>query len=120
MSSQPWAFLGSNERIMLKIFSPVISTLDSEELMQVSFDWLPSPRANRWATNFFRQNPRPGDSFSVQNSGPRVEKMKQNPTPWHNLISSIAKILMKKEHNSIRAVSFQTFHSCPFGNFLLL
>ena len=32
MSSQPWAFLGSNERVMLKIFSPVISTLDSEEL----------------------------------------------------------------------------------------
>ena len=32
MSSQSWAFLGSNERIMLKIFSPVISTLDSQEL----------------------------------------------------------------------------------------
>ena len=32
MSSQPWALLRSNERIMLKIFSPVISTLDSEEL----------------------------------------------------------------------------------------
>ena len=39
------------------------------------------PRANRRATNIFRQNPRPGDSFSVQNSGPRVEKMKQNPHP---------------------------------------
>ena len=32
------------------------------------------PRADRRATNFFRQNPRPRDSFSVQNSGPRVEK----------------------------------------------
>ena len=32
MASQPWAFLGSNERIIFKIFSPVISTLDSEEL----------------------------------------------------------------------------------------
>ena len=32
MSSQPWAFLGSNERIMLQIFSPVTSTLDSEEV----------------------------------------------------------------------------------------
>ena len=31
------------------------------------------------ATNFFRQNPRHGESFSVQNSGPRVEKTKQNP-----------------------------------------
>ena len=29
MSSEPWAFLGSNERIILKIFSPVISTLQS-------------------------------------------------------------------------------------------
>ena len=41
----------------------------------------PPPRADRRATNFFRQNPRPGDSFSVQNSGPRVEKTKQNPHP---------------------------------------
>ena len=32
MSSQQWAFLGSNERIILKILSPVISTLDSDEL----------------------------------------------------------------------------------------
>ena len=32
MSSQPWAFWGSDERIMLKIFSPVISTIESEEL----------------------------------------------------------------------------------------
>ena len=32
MSSQPWAFFGSNERMMLKISSLVISTLDSEEL----------------------------------------------------------------------------------------
>ena len=34
MSSQLWAFLESNKRIMLKIFSPVISALDSEELNQ--------------------------------------------------------------------------------------
>ena len=39
------------------------------------------PRADCQATNFFRQNPRPGDSFSVQNFGPRVEKTKQNPHP---------------------------------------
>ena len=32
MSFQPWAFLGSNEHITLEIFSPVISTLDSDEL----------------------------------------------------------------------------------------
>ena len=39
------------------------------------------PRADCQATNFFRQNPRPGDSFSVQNSGPRAGKTKQNPHP---------------------------------------
>ena len=39
------------------------------------------PRADCRATNFFRQNPRPGDSFSVQNSSPWGGKMKQNPHP---------------------------------------
>ena len=33
------------------------------------------------------------------------------------MTSSNAKISMKKEHNSIRAVSFQIFHSCLFDNF---
>ena len=41
----------------------------------------PLPRADCRATNVFRQNPRPGDSFSAQNSGPRVGKTKQNPHP---------------------------------------
>ena len=27
---------------------------------------------------------------------------------------------MKKRHNSIRAVSFQVFHCCPFDNFPVL
>ena len=31
-SSQPWAFLGSSDHIIDKIFPPVISTSDSEEL----------------------------------------------------------------------------------------
>ena len=30
-SSQPWAFLGSSDHIIDKIFPPVISTSDSEE-----------------------------------------------------------------------------------------
>ena len=51
-------------------------------LCRYQFDRLPSPpRADCRATNFFRQNPRPGDSFSVQNSGPRAGKTKQNPHP---------------------------------------
>ena len=41
----------------------------------------PPPRADPRATNFFRQNPRPWDSFSVQNSGPRVVKTKQKSPP---------------------------------------
>ena len=55
----------------------------SRTLCKYQFDRLPSPppRADCRATNFFRQNPRPGDSFSVQNSGPRVGKTKQNPHP---------------------------------------
>ena len=40
-----------------------------------------SPRADPRASNFFRQNPRPRDSFSVQNSGPRVGKTKQKSPP---------------------------------------
>ena len=74
----------------------------------------PPPPANPGATNFFRQDPRPGDSFSVQNSGPRVEKQSKIPTPGHNLPSSNAKISMKR----IRAVSFQIFHNSPFDNFI--
>ena len=50
--------------------------------MQVSI-WpvTTSPQADPRATNFFRQNLCPRDSFPVQNSGPRVEKTKQNPHP---------------------------------------
>ena len=52
--------------------------------------------------------------FSMQNSSPRVEKMKQKiPTPEHNLPSLNAKRSMKKEHNFIKAVSFQIFHNFP-------
>ena len=39
------------------------------------------PWADRRATNFFRQNPHTRDSFSVQNSGPRVKKTKQKSPP---------------------------------------
>ena len=60
----------------------------------------------------------PADSVSVQNSGPRVEKTKQSPHPGHGLPSSNAKISTKNEHNSVRVVSFQIFHNCPFDNFL--
>ena len=66
------------------------------------------PQANK--------NPRKRDSFSVQNSCPWVEKTKQKSPPLG--ISCPAKRSMKKEHNSIKAVSFQIFRNCPFDNFL--
>ena len=54
------------------------------------------PRADCRATNFFRQNPRPGDSFSVQNSGPPGRKKRNKiSTPGHHLPSSNAKISTK-------------------------
>ena len=55
----------------------------------------------------------------MQNSGRRVDKTKQNPHPGDNLPGSNAKISMKKEHNSVRAVSFQIFHDCLFDNVLI-
>ena len=51
------------------------------DLCKYQFDRLPSPRADCRATNFFRQNPRPKDSFSVQNSGPRVGKNETKSPP---------------------------------------
>ena len=51
-------------------------------LCRYQFYRLPSPpRADCWATNFFRQNRHPRDSFSAQNSGPRVKKTKQKSPP---------------------------------------
>ena len=41
----------------------------------------PPLRADCRATNFFRQNPRPRDSFSVQNSGPQVGKNETKSPP---------------------------------------
>ena len=55
----------------------------------------------------------------MQNSGPLVEKTKQNPHPGHNLPSSNAKISMKKEHNSTKAVLSKfsiIFHLTIFFN----
>ena len=66
---------------------------------------------------FFLQNPHPRDSFSEQKSGPRVEKRNKNPHPRHNLSSLNAKRSMKKEHNSIKAVSFQIFHNLSIWQF---
>ena len=55
----------------------------------------------------------------MQNSGPRVEKQNKIPTLGHDLPSSNAKILTKKEHNSVTVFSFQIFHNCTLTIFFL-
>ena len=92
------------------------------KVMQVSI-WpvtIPRPRADPRATNFFHQNPHPRTAFSAKLRPPGRKNETKIPTHGHNLPSSNAKISMTKEHNSIKAVSFQIFHNCPFDNFLFL
>ena len=64
--------------------------------------------------------PVPGTAFQCKPPAPGSKNETKIPTPGHNLPSSNAKRSMKKEHNSIKAVSFQIFHNCPFDNFLFL
>ena len=59
--------------------------------------------------------PAPGTAFQCKTPAPGSKKRNK----IHNLPGSNVKIFMKKEHNSIRAVSFQIFHNCRLDNFLL-
>ena len=70
-------YIGESVRLISDILEYTNDNDIEAILCRYQFDQLPSPRANPWVTNFFRQNPRPGDSFSVKNSGPRFEKSKQ-------------------------------------------
>ena len=80
----------------------------------------PSPRADRRATNFFpSKSPPPRQLFSAKLRPPGQKNETKIPTPGHNLPSSNAKISLKREHYSVKAVSFQIFHNL-FDNFLLL
>ena len=63
--------------------------------------------------------PAPGTTFQCKNPVPWSKKRNKSPPIGHNLPSSNAKIWMKWEHNTIRAVSFQIFHNCLSDNFLL-
>ena len=58
--------------------------------------------------------PAPGQLFSAKDR-PKNETI--IPTPRHNLPSLNAKISMKKEHNTIKAVSFQIFHNLSISQF---
>ena len=42
------------------------------------------PQANRWATNFFRQNPHPGTAFQYKTLAPGSKKLSKIPTPGDN------------------------------------
>ena len=57
------------------------SLLDTGAYAGINLTGYHPPWADPRTTNFFRQNPHPRDSFSVQNSGPRVEKTKQKSLP---------------------------------------
>ena len=68
---------------------------------------------------FFVQITAQKTAFQSKIPAPGSRKTSKIPTQGHNLSGSNAKISMTKEHNSIRAVSFQIFHNCPSDNFLL-
>ena len=65
---------------------------------------------------FFSKSPL-RTAFQCKTPAPGSRKRHKMPIPGHNLSSSNAKISTKKQHNSIREVSFQIFHNCPFDNF---
>ena len=68
-------------------------------LCRYQFDRLPSPPALTAGPLIFSVKiPTPGTAFQ-----------RKTPAPGHNLPCSNAKRSMKKEHNSIKAVSFQIF-----------
>ena len=92
--------------LSLKLFSEV-------KLCSYQFDWLPSLPPPR-ATNFSIKIPAPGQLFSAK-LRPKNETI--IPTPRHNLPSLNAKISMKNEHNTIKAVSFQIFHNLSISQF---
>ena len=60
--------------------------------------------------------PAPGQLFSAKLRPPGRENETKSP-PRAYFLSSNVKISMKKEHNSVNAVSFQIFHNCPLTIF---
>ena len=93
-----------------------------QKLCRYQFDRLPSPvpGLTHGPLIFSIKIPTPGQLFSAKLRPPGRKNETKIPTHGHNLPSSNAKISMTKEHNSIKAVSFQIFHNCPFDNFLFL
>ena len=98
----------------LRICSPQISSSFPSHFCYAGINLTgyhpPPPKADCRATNFFRQNPRPGGQlFSAKLRSPGRNKRNKIPTPGHNLPSSNAKISMKKDHNSKGAYFLSKF-----------
>ena len=91
-----------------------------QKLCRYQFDRLPfpAPGLTPGPLIFSIKIPTLGQLFSAKLRPPGRKIETKIPTHGHNLPSSNAKISMTKEHNSIKAVSFQIFHNCPFDNFL--
>ena len=88
--------------------SKVVHSL--EELMQVSISPVTIPPGLTVGPLIFSVKiPTPVTAFQRKTPAPGSKKRNKNPTPGHNLPCSNAKRSMKKEHNSIKAFSFQIF-----------
>ena len=66
---------GSRNQLINSLLYDIIILLTNAGINLTGYQSPPS-QADCRATNFFRQNPHPRDSFSVQNSGPRAKKTK--------------------------------------------
>ena len=66
---------------------------------------------------FFFKISTPGTAFQCKTPAPGSKNETKIPTPRHNLPRLNAKRSMKKEHNSIKAVSFQIFHNLSIWQF---
>ena len=84
-------------------------TIFSQSYAGINLTGYHPPRLTAGPLIFSVKIPTPGTAFQRKTSAPGSKKRNKNPHPRHNLPCSNAKRSMKKEHNSIKAVSFQIF-----------
>ena len=58
-------------------------------LCRYQFDWLPSPQADCWATNFSIKIPTPRTAFQCKTLAPGSKNETKIPTPGHNLFKCL-------------------------------
>ena len=102
---------------MIRIYLNVKFQGTNADINLTGYHQTPLARADSRPLFFPSKSPPPGQLFSAKLRPPSRKIETKIPTPGHNLPSSNAKRSMEKEHNSIKAVSFQIFHNCPFDNF---